>query len=239
MAIRLDPISEVGVRDIAIDLTPRLEAAEVLTGATAVVSQDTTLLAITNVAANTVAIDEDGVTAAIGKAIGFTVNGAGILANADVELKITYVGDTGTTDIVTVIQPVLSRVFEQELEPFVIQRYADYEKTVTLAIGGAAINNTDYTILCKMRNRPKIDHEEPVLFFSADFIPFTVTPSVTVLSQVLITLLAADTVQLITTEGATDDQLPLIDFQMTAAVGGKVFTTLPQTVRILNTQAHA
>ena len=112
MTIAFDPISATGTRDLAINLTSRLESAETLSAAT-VTSANASVLAVSNTQINVSAFTIDGVTVAIGKGVTFTVTG--LAAGTDLDqfpLTVAFTGTSGTGDTYEVILPIDDKLRE-------------------------------------------------------------------------------------------------------------------------------
>ena len=99
-----------GARDVQVDFTNKLETLELIS-AVVVTSKDTTLLAISGEAANTVVLTkDDGVgTIGVGKGVTFKV-AAAREATDDVEITVKITGDSNTVDTITIIQPLVKTI---------------------------------------------------------------------------------------------------------------------------------
>ena len=105
MPLVFDKLSPLGTRDVAVSLVGDLEVGETI-GTVDVTSTNTALLVVSNIAVNTIALDQDGITAAIGKAVTFTLTGQISAATSTVQLYIDFTGTSGSADRYTVSVPM-------------------------------------------------------------------------------------------------------------------------------------
>ena len=106
MTLTFDPISSPGAtRDLFLDLTGALEDGEVLTMAS-MTSAFPTVLATSNIAINSTAVDSGDQQVAVGKGVHFTIETLQE-SQATVPLVVTFEGDSGTIDKYEIAQPVV------------------------------------------------------------------------------------------------------------------------------------
>ena len=110
MALRFDPISGTGTHDVAVSLANALESGELVTDPPTVSTSDAALLVASAPGINAAAIDQDGVTAAIGEAAVFTLTGQVATTNKTVQVYLTYVGTAGSSGTYTIEQPIVPRI---------------------------------------------------------------------------------------------------------------------------------
>ena len=112
MELKFDPISSAngGVRDVAVDFTAALEAAELLSDALAN-SSDISALVVSDVNVNVQEIDKDnGDVIAIGKGVQLKLTTQAPYYERELFVDIEITGNSNTADTYSVIVPITDKI---------------------------------------------------------------------------------------------------------------------------------